>query len=99
MVATLPSDHMRCDECTSGQWWHAARRDDKVDIPRRKLAAHEADDILDGLHGFGGDRLCALRAIRQDRVDIDRILNEFLHFCADRPEFRDGEIDKRSLEG
>src|SRR5262245_64250557 len=99
MVATLPSDHMRCDECTSGQWWHVARRDDKADIPRRKLPAYEANDILDGLHGFGGDRLRTLRAIGQDRVDIDRILHEFLHFGANWPEFRDGEVDERGLEG
>src|SRR6187551_1025651 len=99
MVATLPSDHMRCVECTSGQWWHAARRDDKADIPRRKLAAHETDDILDGLHGFGGDSLRALRTIGQDRVDIDWILHKFLHFGAERPEFCDGEIDESGLEG
>ena len=90
---------MRCDECTSGQWWHAARRDDKADILRRKLAAHETDDILDRLHGFGGNCLRALRAVGQDRVDIDRILYEFLHFGANRPEFRDREINKRGFEG
>src|SRR4029079_7674891 len=89
MVATLPSDHMRCDKCTSGQCWHAARRGDKTDIPRRKLAAHETDDILDRLHGFGGDGLRALRAVGQYRVDIDRILYEFLHFGCDLPEFSD----------
>src|SRR5262245_59543199 len=98
MVATLPSDHMRCDECTSGEWWHAARRDDKAAVPRRKLTAYEADDILDSLHGLGGDRLRTLRAVGQDRADIGRILHELLHFGADRPQLRDGEIDECGLE-
>ena len=63
------------------------------------LAAHETDDILDRLHGFGGDRLRALRAVGQDRVDINGILHEFLHLGVDRPQFCDGKIDKRGLEG
>jgi hypothetical protein len=31
-----------------------------------QLAMHETDDILDSLHGFGGDRLCALGTVGQD---------------------------------
>src|SRR5262245_41633706 len=99
MVATAPSDHMRCDECARGEWWHYARRDDKTEIPRWKLATHETTAILDGVHRFGSNRLRALRAISQDRVDIDRVLHEFLHFRAYRPEFRDGEIDECGLKG
>ena len=32
-----------------------------------QLAAHETDDILDSLHGFGGDYLRALRTVREDQ--------------------------------
>src|SRR6476619_5981601 len=64
-----------------------------------QLAAYETDDILDSLHGFGGDRLRALRTVGQDRVDMDRVLNELLHFRADWPELGDREVDQCRFEG
>jgi len=63
------------------------------------LAMHKTDDILDCLHGFGGDRLRALRTLCQYGVDIDRVLHQLFHLGADQPEFADSEIDQRTLEG
>ena len=43
---------------------------------------------------------CALlRTLRQDRVDMDGILNELLHFRADRAEFGHSKIDQGGFEG
>src|SRR5260221_8928423 len=99
MIATLPSEQMRNSRCTSGKWWPGGRHADKEGVPRCKLSTHEADDILDGFHCFRRDHLRTLRAITQNRIDIDRILDQFLHLGANRPEFRDSEIDQRSFEG
>src|SRR5258707_5462916 len=38
------------------------------------LSPHEADDVLDRLHGFGGERLGAGRTVRQNRIDIGGVV-------------------------
>ena len=59
---------------------------------------HEANNILDSLHGFGGDPLRTLRSVGQYRIDIDGVLLKFLHLRADRSEFRDGKIHQSRFE-
>src|SRR5262249_754402 len=67
--------------------------------PALQLAMHETDDILDSLHGFGGDRLFALRTLRQYSIDMPRVLYKFLHLGGDRSQFGDCEIDQSCFEG
>src|SRR5262245_59401726 len=44
--------------------------------------AHEADNILHGLHGFGRDDLSPLRALREHAIDIGRVLQQSLELVA-----------------
>src|SRR5262245_8174753 len=65
---------------------------------QKLLLADEADDVLDGTHGLGGDFLRPTRAVPEHRIDIGRVLQQSLELAADRAELGDGELDERRLE-
>src|SRR5690348_15982303 len=75
--------------------WPALPREGGSFCPAQtaELAPHEADDVLDRLHGFRGDDLRARSTLGEHGIDIDRVLDQLLHLRADRPELGDGEID------
>src|SRR5271168_3262565 len=62
------------------------------------LGSYETDDILDRLHGLACELLRARGAVREDRIDSDRVAHQPLHFPADRAELRDGKINQRRFE-
>ena len=61
-------------------------------------APHETDDVLDRLHGFGGERLRARRAVGQHRVDIDRSRAEPRISAVIGAELGDQQIGQRGLK-
>src|ERR1700737_889238 len=82
--------------------WHRARRQAAAmhNVAATPISVpDEADDVLDGVDGFGRDRLRAVGTVGQHRIDIGRILDQTLHLRADRPELGDRDVDQRRLEG
>src|SRR4051794_30586751 len=62
-------------------------------------APHEAYDILDRLHGLGGEHLRARRTVGKHRVDMRRVADQPAHLGIDRREFCHRQIDQSGLEG